>query len=112
MLCTMKKKNVKTIIGEIANLCIVGAKTAKRKKYENEVVAMGGGGGGEGARSRGRRSLDDLFGNESHGRRPPAAIFCRAFAYRYGCIFKGCHVKRQARPLNTFKFINGEGYTL
>jgi len=28
-----------------------------------------------------------------------------------GCIFKGCHVKRQARPLNTFKFINGEGYT-
>jgi hypothetical protein len=39
------------------------------------------------------------------------AIFCRALAYRHGCIFKGCHVKRQARPLNTFKFINGEGYT-
>lgn len=39
------------------------------------------------------------------------AIFRRASAYRHGCIFKGCHVKRQARPLNTFKFINGEGYT-
>jgi len=39
------------------------------------------------------------------------AIFCRALAYRHGCIFKGCHVKRQARPLNTFKFINGEGCT-
>lgn len=51
----------------------------------------------------------DSFGNESHGWLP--AIFCRALAYRYSCIFKGCHVKRQARPLNTFKFINGEGYT-
>lgn len=59
--------------------------------------------------------VDDLAAicsrNESHGLRLPAAIFCRASPYRYGCIFKGCHVKRQARPLNTFKFINGEGYT-
>lgn len=80
----------------------------RRKKYENELVAMGLEGRGRGEPVA---DLDDPFGNESHGRRPPAAIFCRAFAYRYGCIFKGCHVKRQARPLNTFKFINGEGYT-
>lgn len=45
MLWTMEKKNVKTTISEIANLC--GEKTAKRK-YENEVVAMEG----EKARSR------------------------------------------------------------
>lgn len=75
----------------------------QKLKYENEVVGA--------AARRGPRSRRDLFGNESHGLRLPAAIFCRALPYRYGCIFKGCHVKRQARPLNTFKFINGEGYT-
>ena len=67
---------------------------------------------GEQPRRRRRRHLArDRFRNESHGLLLPAAIFCRALPYRYGCIFKGCHVKRQARPLNTFKFINGEGYT-
>lgn len=82
----------------------------RRKNCETKIWKWSCRGGG-GEDEEPVADLDDLFGNESHGRRPPAAIFCRAFAYRYGCIFKGCHVKRQARPLNTFKFINGEGYT-
>lgn len=98
----------KTSIDRRVNLCAIDAKKTAKRKYENMKLSRWG--GGQGARRAAIADLDDLFGNESHGR-PPAAIFCRAFAYRYGCIFKGCHVKRQARPLNTFKFINGEGYT-
>jgi len=85
-------------------------KSGNREARNHRVRARIGGGGGGRLRRRhaDRAAIRSGMRVTVGGHRQ---YFAALWAYRYRCIFKGCHVKRQARPLNTFKFINGEGYT-